>query len=221
MDEKEPVSSTALDITIVAIVLLIGLSFLGIYIQSLVGWYQAFLEWFYAKDWIGINRTLLIIFSVFNAIILGFIFFALSRYIKLIWMPPQKEAAAHTVTPKEEIRKSWEEIRALAHSPNSSDWNMAVLRADALLDDILQHLGYEGTTLAERLKIVDPTKLLSLDRVWSAHRLRNMIAHDPLQEHTKETIIETLRSYAQAFRELGMLEEQEQPQPETPPAPAI
>jgi hypothetical protein len=84
---------------------------------------------------------------------------------------------------------------------------MAVIRADALLEDVLMHLGYEGATLAERLKIIDASQMPSLDRVWSAHRLRNMIVHDPLEQHTKETIIQALRSYEQALKELGMMEE--------------
>jgi len=45
----------------------------------------------------------------------------------------------------------------------------------------------------------------SLDRVWSAHRLRNAIAHDPMTEHTKEIIINALRAYQDALREMGVM----------------
>jgi len=65
----------------------------------------------------------------------------------------------------------------------------------------------EKAQFLQRLKIVDPTTLPSLDEVWSAHRLRNMIAHDPLEQHTRETIMAALRSYKRALKDLGLLEE--------------
>ena len=84
---------------------------------------------------------------------------------------------------------------------------MAVIRADGLLDSALLDRGYEGETVADRLKIVDSTKMPSLERVWSAHRLRNLIVHGPLEAHPKETIVYALRSYELALKELGMLKE--------------
>lgn len=105
----------------------------------------------------------------------------------------------------EEARSAWEEIQRLAASQNPSEWNMAIIRADGLFDEALQRLGYEGESMADRLKIIDPAKLPSLERIWSAHRLRNTIVHGALQEHTKETISYALRSYEQGLIELGVL----------------
>ena len=135
-------------------------------------------------------------------------FFRLRDKLRRDLIAPVGTGSAHTVSLEEEGGRAWDGIRDLANSGNPSDWNMAVLRADALLDDILSRQGYDGITMAERLKVVDPVKLPSLDRLWSAHRLRNMIAHDPLEQHTKETIIHALRSYEVALKELGMLREE-------------
>ena len=88
---------------------------------------------------------------------------------------------------------------------------MAILRADALLDDALQHMKQEGTTVKERLDHMDPTQMPSRERVYSAHRLRNMIAHDPTISHTKETITHALASYKIVFQELGILKKDEAP----------
>ena len=93
----------------------------------------------------------------------------------------------------------------LMNSTNPSDWNMAVLRADALLDEILIKLGYEGETMADRLKIVNSRQIPSLERVWAAHRLRNNIAHDPLEQNTREIIVYAVKAYEQALTELGMM----------------
>ncbi len=206
--EKKIPNITA-DITVAVVVLLIALAVLGVYIREVIDWYQRLLEWFYSKDWERINFFLTVIFSLFNVILFGFIIFALRRYSKLDELVGKSKGIKEEApsAPKEEVFGQWAHIRELANSSNPSDWNMAILRADALLDDILQHLSYEGLTLAERLKIVDPAKFSSLDNVWSAHRLRNMIAHDPLEQHTRETIIHALRSYEQALKDLGMFEE--------------
>ncbi len=206
---EKKISNITADITIAVVVLLIAIGFLGIYIREVIDWYQRLLEWFYSKDWQGINFWLAIIFSLINAGLLGLIIFVLMRYSKLPELTAKIEKLKEEAPtpPKEEVSQQWEHIRGLANSSNPSDWNMAILRADALFDDMLQHLGYAGLTLADRLKIVDPTKLSSLDNVWSAHRLRNMIAHDPLEQHTRETIIHSLRSYEQALRDLGMFVE--------------
>lgn len=206
-DQK--LSTITADMTVAIIALLVALSFLGLYIREVLDWYQRLLEWFYSKNWQGINFWLTIIFSVINAGLLVFIVFTIRRYSRLTEIIQSTGGLKEELPapPEEEAQRQWGHIRDLANSQNPSDWNMAVLRADALLDDILKHLGYEGETMAERLKIVDPTKLSSLDSVWSAHRLRNMIAHDPLEQHTRETIIHALRSYDQALRDLGMFEE--------------
>lgn len=207
-DSDSKLSTTTADITVAVLILLIALAFFGFYIGRILEWYRNLLDWFYSHDWNSTRRALTIIFTAINIGLAAIIVYAVRRIYELRHKVPSEEAKEiHVAAPKEEVRESWEHIRELANSSNSSDWNMAVLRADALLDDALAHLGYEGTTMAERLKISDPTKLQSLDRIWSAHRLRNMIAHDPLEQHTRETIIHALKSYEQAFKELGMMEE--------------
>lgn len=208
-DSDKKLSVVTADITIAVVVLLVALAALGAYIREVMELYQRLLEWIYSKNWRALNFWLTIIFSIVNAGLLGLIIFVLRRYSKIPELTAKEDKLREEapVAPKEEVRRQWEHIRELANSKNPSDWNMAVLRADALLDDILRDLGYEGLTLAERLKIADPTKFSSLDNVWSAHRLRNMIAHDPLEQHTRETIIHALRSYDTAFKDLGMFEE--------------
>jgi hypothetical protein len=115
---------------------------------------------------------------------------------------------AKVIPLEKEVGNEWQEVMKLADSQNSSDWSMAVLRADALLDDTLEYLKYEGKNLAERMDRVDPTMVPSLERVFSAHRLRNVIAHDPTVQYSKATIIQALGSYEAVLKELGVLKEE-------------
>lgn len=205
--QDEPKSiNTGLDITAAVIVFIIVLGFLAWFWAALNEWYGGFFEWIRSGKWRSILNGFAAVFSVINAFLLAFIVFIIYRINTMKPGTSETKTVAHTVLPKEEVSENWNHIRELANSSSPSDWNMAILRADALLDDILQHVGYEGATLAERLTIVDPTKVKSLDRVWSAHRLRNAIAHEPLEQHPKETIVYALRSYAEALKELGFME---------------
>ena len=211
-DKKSSDNHVLQEVILVAIVIAIvggasGLYFLG----GLLDWYQEILGRFYAA-WASIRRTVEIITIMLSIGLIGFLIRTLQHFFALrekerkdLLFPGQSEGSVHTVPLEKEAADNWKEIKDLADSANPSDWNMAVLRADALLDDILQDRGYDGATMAERLQIVDPSLLPSIERLRSAHRLRNMIAHDPLEQHTKETIIVALRSYEAALKELKVL----------------
>lgn len=173
---------------------------------DIVGGYVNTVGWFYT-DWMLKFTIAAFIIGILDALLIAAAIGIIKRYNNL-----RREIAAEEqqivtplMSPEEEFNQNWQNIRNLMESGNASDWNMAILRADAQLDDTLLHLGYEGETIADRLRIVDPTKLQSVDRIWSAHRLRNAIAHDPLQLYTREMITHALESYEIAFKELGLL----------------
>jgi flagellar basal body-associated protein FliL len=83
------------------------------------------------------------------------------------------------------------------------DLNHAVLDADKLLDLALTKKGYQGT-VAEKLK--KSAKLFSrIDDVWSAHKLRNRVAHEiGFQVSTQEGRAAFL-AFQRALRDLGYL----------------
>ena len=64
------------------------------------------------------------------------------------------------------------------HSENESDWRLAVLEADVLLDEMVTGMGYHGDSLGEKLKGIEKSDFLTLDEAWEAHTVRNKIAHE-------------------------------------------
>lgn len=209
-EEGKSLSNTSTDIIVSIIALLVVMGVIGTYLGFVFDFFQTFVDWIYSKNWSILFKIAAVVFTVFDAILIWFLIFILRRHAALDKAIRDEETSVtvHTISVEDETNTAWQEIRRLANSPNPSDWNMAIIRADGLLDDVLQHLGYEGETMADRLKIVDPGKLPSLDRVWSAHRLRNTIVHGPMQEHTRETVVHALRSYELALKELGVLKEE-------------
>ncbi len=106
----------------------------------------------------------------------------------------------------EEVRDHhrWNHIRELIESGVESDWRQAIIEADIMLDDLLTQLGYQGASLGEKLRAVDPARFRTLDEAWDAHKVRNQIAHQgsayPLTDHLA---YRTILHYENVFKEHG------------------
>lgn len=105
--------------------------------------------------------------------------------------------------PPEERASQWDSIKKYLDSDNPSDWHMAILEADSLLDSIIKKIGYEGSGLGERLVKIKPAQFKSLNQVWTAHKIRNRIAHEGSSyELTKDEVEKVLEMYKKALEEL-------------------
>lgn len=74
--------------------------------------------------------------------------------------------------------KKWNYIVDKANSDNISDWKMAIIEADSILDEIVKKMGYDGDNLGERMKNIEVSDFNTLPQAWEAHKVRNRIAHD-------------------------------------------
>ncbi len=72
----------------------------------------------------------------------------------------------------------WENVLTYLHSQSPSDWRIAIIEADLILEDITKERGLEGLNLGDRLKSADRDKFKTLSDAWEAHLVRNRIAHD-------------------------------------------
>lgn len=96
----------------------------------------------------------------------------------------------------------WEKLKEHLHSEKESDWRLAVLEADIMLDEFITHLGYQGDSLGEKLKGVEKSDFTTLDLAWEAHAVRNKIAHEgaafALTERDAKRVVAL---YEEVFRE--------------------
>lgn len=72
----------------------------------------------------------------------------------------------------------WKDVEGKINSANPSDWRLAILEADIMLQDMLEQMGMPGATLGEKLKAADPSFFGTLQEAWAAHKIRNIIAHE-------------------------------------------
>ncbi len=87
---------------------------------------------------------------------------------------------------------------------NPSSHHLAVLNADKLVDQALKDRGINGETMGERMK--NSVKLFSdINGVWSAHKLRNKIAHETDAVVNYEEAKYALVNFKRALKDLGAI----------------
>ncbi len=79
--------------------------------------------------------------------------------------------------PVDEPNKRWIRVNEHINSDIESDWRLAILEADLILEEILNKIGYKGETIGDKLKSVERSDFHTLDLAWEAHKIRNQIAH--------------------------------------------
>lgn len=100
----------------------------------------------------------------------------------------------------------WRRVVALASSPNEDNWRLAIIEADAMLEELLNEQGYPGESVGEQLKNANPLQFTTLDLAWQAHKVRNALAHlgaaYPLSEREARATIDL---YARVFEEFEII----------------
>ncbi|HEY4518632.1 MAG TPA: hypothetical protein VJG48_03380 [Candidatus Paceibacterota bacterium] len=101
---------------------------------------------------------------------------------------------------------AWHDVAKLMASEKQSDWKVAILEADSILDELLEDLGYVGENLGERLTAVPKGNMKNLEAAWSAHKVRNRIAHDTAAVTLdKREAIDTIGNLERVFREFDYI----------------
>jgi len=131
---------------------------------------------------------------------LGYVIVRIRELHKEMKKKPTCAEPEHVEKTKENER--WEVVRMHVASNVPSDWRMAIIEADNILDDMVKRMGYEGKDLGERLRAVEPSDFLSIHSAWEAHKVRNKIAHEGLGfEISQREAKRVIDLYEQVFRE--------------------
>lgn len=108
----------------------------------------------------------------------------------------------HTTMEETVSEKRWERVQAHLNSDRESDWRLAVLEADVLLDEMVTSMGYHGDSLGEKLKGIEKSDFTTLDFAWEAHAVRNRIAHEGVAfTLTEREAKRVIKLYEDVFKE--------------------
>ena len=100
------------------------------------------------------------------------------------------------------VQSKWAEITAMQGSGPSGLKN-ALMEADKLLDYCMIGKGFKGDTMGDRLKS-GGSKFKNLNSVWSAHKLRNELAHNVEHDMVPSQINQAIANLGDAIKDLGV-----------------
>ncbi|HEY1085475.1 MAG TPA: hypothetical protein VGE34_01985 [Candidatus Saccharimonadales bacterium] len=101
----------------------------------------------------------------------------------------------------EKYRSQWLRIEQSLVRDNEASRHLAILNADKLLDQALKQSKYKGATMGERMKSAKNT-WSNADHVWTAHKLRNRIAHESDVKISHEITVRALAAFKQALKDV-------------------
>ena len=102
------------------------------------------------------------------------------------------------------VNERWEAVLNYLSSQNPSDWKLAVIESDSMLEDLTDLLEFQGETLGEKLKLVSKDRFKTLDDAWEAHLIRNRIAHEGLKFDLSQREAQRIVAlYEKVFIEFG------------------
>ncbi len=103
---------------------------------------------------------------------------------------------------KDYIANKEANIKKLLQGFSSTEYSMAVIEADKLLDYFLKQRNFPGETLGERLKMACYNNK-ELKKVWPSHILRNKIVHEHDIELTYKEAEKCWQAYKKAYKLLA------------------
>ncbi len=104
----------------------------------------------------------------------------------------------------DKYRSKWMTIEQQLKRDDEASCHMAILNADKLLDQALKERAIKGQTMGERMKVLRDT-WSNANAVWTAHKLRNQIAHEPDVRVSYDDARRALSGFKQALKDVGAI----------------
>ncbi len=138
----------------------------------------------------------LILFFVIAAIFLG------SQWLNKRYFEDVTEFVRFKPHETNRFLKEWKKITKRQNSGSEAEYKLAVIEADALLDEVLKRIGHTEETIEEKLKVTPPSELKNVEELKEIRKTRNSVVYDPDYELTLQKTREVLKVYEEALRNL-------------------
>lgn len=148
------------------------------------------------------------VFSFFASVILAIALFMIIfklRGLLLYGLGEIKEEMMPREEFTNEAQKKWAEIKDRVNSFNEAEWKLSVIEADKFVDEALKNAGFEGESMGERLMMIEPGQILSLQSLWDAHKLRNLLVHDNNYQVSHRQAILVIEAFEGVLKELAVI----------------
>ena len=103
-----------------------------------------------------------------------------------------------------DVAEKWREVQELMTKDDAHAWTMAIMKADSILDSVLQKR-VSGETVGERLKKMEGRiGHDALQSAWDGHKVRNQIAHGDGDINHQQTQ-DAIANFRKVLNNLGEL----------------
>jgi len=100
----------------------------------------------------------------------------------------------------------WSQTLNYLFSQHSSDWKLAIIEADSMLESLMDQMGFLGENLGDKLKSANQDNFPNLTIAWEVHAIRNRIAHEGLAfELSQHEVKRVVALYEQIFHSYGYI----------------
>ena len=152
-------------------------------------------------SWLPIVKFVFIGFSLLLSGFIIFTFFA-GSWIEWLLLYDISEFFTYKPFGVRRLEKAWKKVLTRTETGLESEYKLAVIEADSMLDDVLKRMGFSGETLEERLGKLTVATLPNIEEIRGSHRIRNNIVHDPDYRLSLDESRKILGVYEQAFKDL-------------------
>ncbi len=147
-------------------------------------------------------------FLIFSGLlVLGIIILALfkTHYLQWRFFQDSFEFLTFRQFGARRMEGKWRKVLKRLETGLESEYKIAIVEADNMLNNSLNRMGYMGKTLGERLEKLASATMPNIDEVYQAHKLRNTIVRDPDYRLSQDDAKRTIDVYKKAFIDLQIL----------------
>jgi hypothetical protein len=148
------------------------LTFYGIKISTIINFFAAHAAFFKFLGFLAAGA------AAWGTFVLNKRYDAIWREEKAKVYPENAPEPVFEEPVKNPMTERWQKIVQKSESQNPSDWRLAIIEADIILDELLENLHLPGDTMGEKLKAVEKSDFTTIEYAWEAHKARNFIAHE-------------------------------------------
>jgi hypothetical protein len=98
--------------------------------------------------------------------------------------------------------RRWKKIEKRLESKNESDFKLAILEADDLLNEVMEEIGHKGKNLNEKLENVDEEIITNLKELKQVRKIKEDIISDPSYRLSEQEAKYILNVYEKTLKDL-------------------
>ncbi len=133
-----------------------------------------------------------------------FIIFALFKtsWLRMLILYDAAEFLSYRPFGVKKMEKDWRKIIVRLDTGLESEYKLAVIEADNMMNDVLKKMGYAGASLGENLNKLTAATLPNIEEIREAHHVRNNIVHGPDYKLSLDEVKKALGIYEKALRDM-------------------